>query len=122
MVRKYAQDAHKNYANHLERAQTTITENPNDFTGDRFAEFYAARELYLHYSEPLTLDAVGNTAYNDGKVIDRIRDARASALRWLLSNKIDGGGIHTATQRITENAVRQFLRETAFIDEEDNEQ
>jgi hypothetical protein len=119
MVRKYAQAAHKRYAIELEQMRERINERPGDFTGDRFAEYYSARELYNRYAEPLVLDADGNSAHSDEKLMDRILDARASALRWLLQNKLPMSGIQVVTQQLAENAARKFLSDTAFVDLEE---
>ncbi|WP_331732092.1 hypothetical protein OG613_47425 (plasmid) [Streptomyces sp. NBC_00015] len=122
LVRQYAQNAQKRHAAALSKLQKIISERPGEFTGDRFTEYHAARALYLIYAESLTLDAVGNSAYNDEQLMDHIRDARANELRALLRNKIDASGIDGVTQHIAENAVRKFLSNTECVDLEDEEQ
>lgn len=119
-VRACAQRAHKQYESQLQAMRERLTDRPDDLTGDRFAEFYAARELYGRYAKPLALNAVGNSDFNNEKLLDRIRDARQSALRWLLLSKLDNPGIHGVTQRIAENAARQFLSDTDFVGLEDD--
>jgi hypothetical protein len=122
MVRKYAQEAHKRYAAALTGLQEIVNERPGDFTGDRFTEFTAARALYDIYNEPLALDAVGNTAFTDEQVLERIRAERTHALRWLLTSRPDGGGIHSVMQKIKEDETRRFLSNTDFVGMEDEEQ
>ncbi|MFE6000411.1 hypothetical protein ACFQ6C_26680 [Streptomyces sp. NPDC056454] len=119
MVRKYAQDAHKSYVKELEVLQHGLSSRPSEIDASHFESFYAARVLYTLYAEPLALDAVGNTAYNDAKVMERITDARATQLRWLLQTKHDGGGMNAITLRLAENAARRFLSNTDFVDLED---
>lgn len=122
MVRKYAQDAHTRYMRALENVREMVTDRPGDFTGDRFTEFCAARAQYDIYNEPLALDAVGNTAFPDGKVVERIRAERTHAHRWLLTTHPDGGGIHSIMHKIKEDETRRFLSNTAFVDLEDEEE
>lgn len=118
MVRKYAQDAHKRYTSALERVREILAERPGDFTGERFTKFYAARALYNIYNEPLALDAVGNTAFTDDQVVERIRAERAHALSWLLTSRPHGDAMHALTAKITEDETRRFLANTSFLDEE----
>ncbi|MFH8483018.1 hypothetical protein [Streptomyces sp. NPDC018055] len=119
MVRKYAQEAHNAYEKERETLQHGVTSRPLELDANHFESFYAARALYTLYAEPLALDDVGNTAYNDAKVMERIRDARATQLRWLLQSKRDGGGMNAITLRLAENAARRFLSNTDFVDLED---
>ncbi|MEV7675034.1 hypothetical protein [Streptomyces sp. NPDC088752] len=121
MVRRYAQDAHKRYTAELAAMRERITDRPDDLTEDRFAEFYAARKHYNLYAEPLALDADGNSAFDDEKVMDRIHDARRSALRWLLQNKLPMSGISVVTQEIAQNEARRFLSNTDFVEMEGEE-
>lgn len=118
MVRHYAQRAHKDFKRQLDAYQDVTANRPMDLDDDHYAAFRSARASYLIYFNALALDAVGNTAFSDEKVVDRIRDARKSKLRWLMNNKLPLGGIPAATQQIEENAVRQFLSDTAFADTE----
>jgi hypothetical protein len=122
MVRKYAQDAHKRYTTELEAMRERITERPADLTGDRFTEFHAARELYNLYAKPLALDAVGNSAYDDAKVLDRIEDARRTALRWLLTSKPPMSGVMVVEQQIAENEARRFLSQMQVLDMQEGEE
>ncbi|MFJ4902946.1 hypothetical protein [Streptomyces sp. NPDC088727] len=116
MVRRYAQDAHKRYAAQLEQMRERITERPGDLTGDRFADFFAAQVFYNLYAKPLALDAVGNTSYNNEKLMDRITDARDTALRGLLRNSLPMSGIGVVTQQIQENETRRFLANMTVLD------
>lgn len=118
MIRKSAQEAYQRYMKALNTVREVAADRPGDFTGDRFTEFYAARVLYNIYCEPLALDAVGNSAFTDDQVLERIRAERTRALRWLLTSRPFGDSMHALTQKIVEDETRHFLSQTAFIDEE----
>ncbi|MGW9069245.1 hypothetical protein ACWGQT_07345 [Streptomyces yangpuensis] len=80
--------------------------------------FMSARARYRIYAEALSLDATGQTKFDDEKVIDRITDARRTRTNYLLSNRPNNPGIYAVADKANENAARQFLADTAFIDSE----
>jgi hypothetical protein len=120
-VRRYARNAHKRYADERGKMRERINERPGDFTADRFVEYQAARALYNLYAEPLTLDADGNSAHTDEELMDRIHDARATALRSLRTNQLTMSGIEVVMQQVGMNAVSKFLSETEFVELMDEE-
>jgi hypothetical protein len=117
LVRRYAKSAHKEYIARLDTMREILADRPMNLDGDHFTNFYTARALYALYSEALALNAVGGSDYSDDKVLDRIRDARTSQLRWLLTNKLVNGGMYGLTQQILENAARKFISDMTVIEE-----
>lgn len=115
LVRRYARNIHEEYTAKLENLRTVLAERPMELDGDHFVDFYGARALYSLYAEALSLDAVGNSAFSDDKVLDRIRDARASQLNWLITTRASNGGIYGLTQQIAENVARTFIHQTAIV-------
>jgi hypothetical protein len=116
MVRRYASNAHKGYTAKLENLRTILADRPMELDGDHFVDFYAARALYSLYEGSLALDAVGNSAYNDDKVLDRIRDTRKAQIDWILTSKLANSGIYGLTQQIAENAARNFIAQAAIAE------
>lgn len=117
MARHYAREAHKNYLAKLNRLKEVLDERPMEADDRHLSDFLEARSLYSIYTEALALDAVGTTAFNDDKLLDRLADARVSQQRHLLLGKADNAGLFGLVQRINENATRRFLTDTAFVKE-----
>jgi hypothetical protein len=67
------------------------------------------------YSEKLSLDANGDSSYDDDKILDRVEDQRRSLTDWLLGYRSQQSGMFSVHQHLTQEAAKRFLTETQII-------
>ncbi|MFD7835669.1 hypothetical protein [Streptomyces sp. NPDC059761] len=117
-VRVYARNAWSEFTNAAKifTADGTTLVKTLDFQEYHIESFLLARAKYVIYAEALSLDESGQSAFDDEKVIDRVTDARRTRTRYLLSNRPSNSGIYAVTEKASENAARQFLSDTDFVD------
>ncbi|MGW7100295.1 hypothetical protein [Streptomyces sp. NPDC054838] len=117
-VRTYARNAWDGFVTAAKIFTTdgTTLGKTLDIDGMHLDSFLEARAKYRIYSDALNLDENGQTSFDDAKVIDRITDARRTSLQYLLANRPAHPGIYAVADKASENAARQFLADTAFVD------
>jgi hypothetical protein len=115
-VRTYAKSAHTAYLGFAESLRQKLETGPNrvDSVMD-FEKFMELRAVANAYSEKLSLDANGDSPFDDDKVLDRIEDQRKSLTDWLLSYRSQQSGLYGVHQHLTQEAAKRFLTETQII-------
>lgn len=125
-VRTYAKSAHAAYLGFADGLRQKLERNPNhiDSVMD-FEKFMELRAVANVYSEKLSLDANGDSPFDDDKVLDRVEDQRKSLTDSLLNYRSQQSGMYGVHQHITQEAAKRFLTETQItllIEDEDEAQ
>jgi hypothetical protein len=115
-VRTYAKTAQTAYLSFADGLRQKLERNPNhiDSVMD-FEKFMELRAVANIYSEKLSLDANGETSFDDDKVLDRVEDQRKSLTDALLNYRSQQSGLYGVHQHITQEAAKRFLTETQII-------
>jgi hypothetical protein len=115
-VRHYAKNAHTSYLGFADGLRKKLETNPNhvDSVMD-FEKFMELRAVANIYSEKLSLDANGDSPFDDDKVLDRIEDQRKSLTDSLLGYTSQQSGMYAVHQHLTREAAKRFLTETQII-------
>jgi hypothetical protein len=118
-VRTYAKNAYTAYIGFAETLKAKL-DNPNtvDAVQD-FEKFMELRAKSAFYQETLSLDAEGNSPFDDDKVLDRMADERKSLTRLLLQSSTQQSGIYAVHQHHVREADKRILSDTYFVDDID---
>jgi hypothetical protein len=115
-VRTYAKNAYTAYVGFAATLKAKL-DNPNtvDAVQD-FEKFMELRAKSAFYQETLSLDAEGNSPFDDDKVLDRMQDERQSLMRLLLQSTTQQSGLYAVHQHHVREADKRILSDTYFVE------
>lgn len=117
VARTYARSAYAAFDAARARLADLAANRPLDLDAHHHNAFIATRALYAIYHRALLLDDDGNSAYDDDRVIDRLKDTRTTNDRRLRQSKTLLSGLNQVEAHHHHEATRRFLSDTDFLDE-----